>query len=372
MSQITVGPPDLKTADPRAVALAKYLRNHELLKQRPALLNGQRKDFFRFKRAARALQDPAYEKARTKNPLLPEVDTPEKLSEAIRLLPLNRLAFNVTKLETDFALQNGLKPVSGVPCCMVSPEQRNGPDEYYMWFYSPAPFKLYLQGIGILALVVALIFFPLWPYKARKAAWMLSLWALVFVGLMIVLAIIRLILFAFTIFLASPGIWLFPNLFADVGFIDSFRPFYSWRGQRTLPQKVKRKKRARKPVEAPGAAAAAVGQAAAAAAARGASPQPGQPGQPGQQLSAEQQAAMARLQANPMLQQVMARTLGQANEKVEQRLRETIARENLQDTEAINKLKLEYMQEELKKVQAELQKAGLVPPGAQLTPQLKK
>ncbi|PRT53174.1 Translocation protein SEC62 [Wickerhamiella sorbophila] len=373
MSQITVGPPDLKTADPRAVALAKYLRHHELLKQRPALLNGERKDFFRFKRAARALQDPAYEKARAKNPLLPEVDTPDKLSEAIRLLPLNRLAFNVTKLETDFALQNGLKPVSGVPCCMVSPEQRNGPDEYYMWFYSPAPLKLYLQGIGILGAVVALIFFPLWPFKARKLAWMLSLWALVFVALMIVLAIVRLILFGLTLVLAPPGIWLFPNLFADVGFLDSFRPLYSWRGQRTLPQKVKRKKRARTPVgAAPGAAAGQAAGAAGAAGASGSRDASPQPGQPGQQMSAEQQAAMARIQANPMLQQLMARTLGQANERVEQRLREKVAQEDIKDPELVNKLKIEYMQQELQNVQAELQKAGLVPPGAKLTPQLKK
>jgi translocation protein SEC62 len=28
----------------------------------------------------------------------------------------------------------------------------------------------------------------------------------------------------------KPGVWLFPNLFADVGFIDSFIPVWGWHG----------------------------------------------------------------------------------------------------------------------------------------------
>lgn len=363
MSQIAVGPPDLKSADPRALALAKYLRNHELLKQRPALLNGNRNDFFRYKRAVRALEDPAYAKARAGNPLLPEVDTPEKMREAFRLLAVNRFAFNVTKLETDFALQNGLKPVSGVPCVVIAPQQTFEDEEYFMWFYSPVPMMLYLKGAGILLAVVALIAFPLWPFRARKLAWMASLWALVFVGLMIVLAIIRLILFCITLVALRPGIWLFPNLFADVGFIDSFRPLYSWRGQRTLPKKPKKKKRASKPTD-PALAARLNPQAAAAAAAAGAGARPAPGGAnngpqgPQANLSPEQMEAMAKIRANPMLQQLMATTLRAADERAKQRVRERVEKEKLTDPGTIQRIQAEIMQEELQNVQADLRKMG--------------
>jgi translocation protein SEC62 len=49
-----------------------------------------------------------------------------------------------------------------------------------------------------------------------------------FIGFLIVLAIIRLIVFAITVFTHKPGIWLFPNLFEDVGFFESFVPVWAW------------------------------------------------------------------------------------------------------------------------------------------------
>eukprot|EP00834_Sanchytrium_tribonematis_P003419 NODE_130_length_16779_cov_1.687410.p17 type:complete len:117 gc:universal NODE_130_length_16779_cov_1.687410:819-1169(+) len=70
------------------------------------------------------------------------------------------------------------------------------------------------------------------------------------------LGVIRIIVFAITIFTHSPGLWLFPNLFADVGFFDSFRPWYSWhvtnaererrKEQRRIQKAEKLKKKAEK------------------------------------------------------------------------------------------------------------------------------
>lgn len=31
-----------------------------------------------------------------------------------------------------------------------------------------------------------------------------------------------------TVFTVPPGLWLYPNLFEDVGFFDSFRPVWGW------------------------------------------------------------------------------------------------------------------------------------------------
>jgi hypothetical protein len=48
------------------------------------------------------------------------------------------------------------------------------------------------------------------------------------IGLFFVMAIFRLILFGITMFAVPPGLWLYPNLFEDVGFFDSFRPLWGW------------------------------------------------------------------------------------------------------------------------------------------------
>ena len=40
--------------------------------------------------------------------------------------------------------------------------------------------------------------------------------------------VVRMFVFIVTIFSHPPGLWLFPNLFADVGFFDSFKPWYAW------------------------------------------------------------------------------------------------------------------------------------------------
>jgi len=56
------------------------------------------------------------------------------------------------------------------------------------------------------------------------------------------MAIVRLILFCVTVFAVPPGLWLFPNLFEDVGFFDSFKPLWGW--QETKKKKGKKSKAA--------------------------------------------------------------------------------------------------------------------------------
>lgn len=47
-------------------------------------------------------------------------------------------------------------------------------------------------------------------------------------GLFFAMSIFRLILFCVTVFVVPPGLWLYPNLFEDVGFFDSFKPLWGW------------------------------------------------------------------------------------------------------------------------------------------------
>jgi translocation protein SEC62 len=76
--------------------------------------------------------------------------------------------------------------------------------------------------------VIAIVLFPLWPLFMRQGVWYLSMGVLGLIGLFFGMAIVRLILFIITMFTVSPGLWLYPNLFEDVGFFDSFRPLWAW------------------------------------------------------------------------------------------------------------------------------------------------
>lgn len=237
MSQVAVGPPNPKECDGRALALADFLRHHKSLKQRPGILNGKRQDFFRVKRALRALESSEYQKAcNKKGSKLPKITTHAEALEAFRLLPLNRLAFRVQRMETQVALKAGLKPSKGVPVLVIQPRQEFGDDMYYVWFYEPVQIITYVYAALALVAIFAVVLFPLWPIKMRIGVWYMSMGLLGFLGVFFGIAIVRLILFSITYFVASPGLWIFPNLFEDVGFIDSFLPLYGWHGQSLLPQ----------------------------------------------------------------------------------------------------------------------------------------
>jgi translocation protein SEC62 len=76
--------------------------------------------------------------------------------------------------------------------------------------------------------VFGAILFPLWPPILRTAVWYLSIAVLGLIAAIAVIAVVRLILFIITMFAVPPGIWLFPNLFEDVGFFESFVPLWAW------------------------------------------------------------------------------------------------------------------------------------------------
>ena len=101
----------------------------------------------------------------------------------------------------------------------IIPEQMFGPEEYYAWFYEGSQWTTYAGGILMVAIMLAGVMFPLWPPIMRLGVWYLSMGMLGLIGLFFGLAIVRLIFYIITIVVASPGIWIFPQLFADVGFV---------------------------------------------------------------------------------------------------------------------------------------------------------
>jgi len=71
----------------------------------------------------------------------------------------------------------------------------------------------------MVVIMLAGVMFPLWPHVMRLGAWYLSMAMLGLIGLFFAMAIVRLIFYIITVIVASPGIWIFPQLFADVGFV---------------------------------------------------------------------------------------------------------------------------------------------------------
>ncbi|KAM0202870.1 hypothetical protein ACHAPA_000702 [Fusarium lateritium] len=249
---ITPGPPN-----PKALALAKFLRGQDL-KNRTVILNGERKDMFRVKRALRVLQSPAYEKARKKNPLLPEITDRASLENTFKLLPLSMLALRVSKVESQ-AGPNGKKPkrVKGQWTVKIEQQQEARDDMYYAWLWEGSQLKRKIYaGLALLA-IFAVVLYPLWPLVLRQGVYYLSWGLLGLLGLFFLMAIFRVILFCITYFTTSPGLWLFPNLWEDVSFMDSFRPVWAWH---ETEKKKKKKKSAVPGTSANPAFAAATGQ----------------------------------------------------------------------------------------------------------------
>ncbi|RDL33646.1 Uncharacterized protein BP5553_08014 [Venustampulla echinocandica] len=227
---ITPGPPN-----PAAIAVAKFLKSQDL-KTRTCILN--------VKRALRALKSPAYEKARKKNALLPEITDQASLENCFKLLPLSLLALRVTKIDPHEGHDHApgahkTKRVKGLWTVRIEQQQECREDLHFVWLYEGAQIKQKLYAVGALAIIFAVVLFPLWPMKMRLGVWYLSMGMLGLIGLFFAMSIFRLILFGITMFAVPPGLWLYPNLFEDVGFFDSFRPLWGWQEEKKKKKKSK-------------------------------------------------------------------------------------------------------------------------------------
>ncbi|KAL9111400.1 MAG: hypothetical protein Q9187_007926 [Circinaria calcarea] len=232
--------------DPRALALAKWLKGQDL-KPRTCILNGQRKDMFRVKRALRAIESPAYTAASTKkNSLLPAVNPSFPATEIFKLLPLSLLALRVSKSDPHEGHNHAPPPkpakrTKGLWTVRIEQQQDILPDLHYVWLYDGPQWKTKLYAGGALAAIMAVVMFPLWPIKLRIGVWYLSMGMLGLIGLFFLMAIFRLLLFLATVFTVPPGLWLYPNLFEDVGFFDSFRPVWGWQEEKKKKSKSAKK-----------------------------------------------------------------------------------------------------------------------------------
>lgn len=225
----------------QAVAIAQFLRHLGTLKNKSGVLDGKRVEYFKGKNALQALQSELYQKARHKNQHLPEVTSLQQAGEAMRLLPIHLLALRVDLLEKEKTKKAGQTKSSRK--LEINRQQEISEDHHYVWFYEYIPLTTKLAGFGLLALVFSVIMYPLWPPKMRVGVYYLSWLALGFIAFLAVTAVVRLILYVITMFTTPPGIWLFPNLFEDVGFFDSFKPLWAWHEDKAAKKAAKKAKR---------------------------------------------------------------------------------------------------------------------------------
>lgn len=197
--------------------VVNFLRNKSGIKTRVGALNGKRVDYFKGSAAVKALLSPAYAKLKD----VPKVTSKEEAEEALH----NIIPFAFF-LRVERGPSTGGKDSPKV--VEINPQQMFKSDFYYVWLYEGSQLGLKLAGLGMVAVMLAGVMFPLWPPTMRLGVWYLSIGALGLIGLFFAIAIVRLIFWLITIVVAKPGIWIFPNLFEDVGFVDSFIPLWAW------------------------------------------------------------------------------------------------------------------------------------------------
>lgn len=218
---------------PIVMNVANYLRDNSTLKMRSGLLNNQEEvDFFRYKRMQRALLSADYKQksANGKNQLIP-IPNEQEVAKIFVLLIQARLLVPVEKLHyLEIKAVKGWKPNREKPTLRPTGKATLDADAYYAWVYQkPNPYMV-LYGFLMLVGVFAVVLFPLWPRFMRTGVWYLSMASLGLLGLFFAMAIVRLIIFVVTFVALPQAFWLYPNLFADCGFFDSFKPLYAWSG----------------------------------------------------------------------------------------------------------------------------------------------
>ena len=99
-------------------------------------------------------------------------------------------------------------------------EERLGRE--YTWVFEGSQTKRTILMVLIIIGFLAMSCFPMWPNVMKVGVWYLSVTFLIF---MFILVVIRTISFAVA-WCVGYEFWILPNLFAEVGIMDSFRPSY--------------------------------------------------------------------------------------------------------------------------------------------------
>ncbi|KAN0063420.1 Translocation protein S62 [Thecaphora frezii] len=237
MEQQSAAPPHVRN-------VVNFLRSNAGLKTKVGVLNGKRVDYFKGSAAVKALLSPAYAKLK---------DVPKIENEAHAEVELHNIIPYAFYLRVDRGSSTG-SAKDAPKVVQINQQQMFKSDLYYVWLYEGSQLGLKLAGLGMVAVMLAGVMFPLWPPSMRLGVWYLSVGVLGLIALFFAIAIVRLIFWVISLVILRPGIWIFPNLFEDVGFVDSFIPLWAW----DVPPPKKEKKSGGKKAKGDKAAVAAI------------------------------------------------------------------------------------------------------------------
>ncbi|KAM0687964.1 Translocation protein S62 [Conglomerata obtusa] len=187
----------------------------------------------------------------------------KKLEKIIRSLPSQTLILNSTKRVQVFTGKDAatalakhipteqikttmeqlihnntiIKTLVKEKACTISLQRSFKIEDSFIIVKEPSNLFNLILSLAAIGLVLMLAMYQMWPKSVRGYTVYVAYLMIAFLVFMMVLGVIRLIVFCFTFWSHPPGIWLFPNLFADVGFVDSFIPVWSYHGVDTLPKK---------------------------------------------------------------------------------------------------------------------------------------
>ena len=282
------------------------LRDHPELKQREGLLKLEKADpatgdtqknleFFRMKRLIRAIQSKEFSAAIKEKPQVMrnlKNNTREECIQVIILLlqlkfitPVVKPAHQILKKEFKIKPSKTFPTILAITPDVIKRVEESedlniadykidfgnpqlSDDRYFCWNITPVnKSRLSQQGeaattsskeqgkassslwdklkiVLIISIGITLVLYPVWPYKMRIGVYYGSYGVLGLLAAFFAMAILRYILYLLTlpVYKSQGGFWIFPNLFEDCGFIDSFKPLYGFGDVQTYSYIKKMKK----------------------------------------------------------------------------------------------------------------------------------
>ncbi|KAF7680933.1 Translocation protein sec62 [Astathelohania contejeani] len=152
-------------------------------------------------------------------------------------IPLNYIAIAMEELMRANIIVKANVDSSNPNHCSINLARKYRVEDTFIWVKTPTYYINILISIGFILLAFALAMFQLWPSTLKRSGSYLFYPVMAFVVFIMILAVLRLIIFGITFFTHYPGIWLFPNLFADAGFVESFIPLWEYHGVDSKPKK---------------------------------------------------------------------------------------------------------------------------------------
>ncbi|KAM0680500.1 Translocation protein S62 [Glugoides intestinalis] len=109
--------------------------------------------------------------------------------------------------------------------------------DYYMWVEDSYDYGTLLLSLLCVVAILGLVMYRIWPPWMKIIGKYAQYFILFLIAALLFISIVRLIIYLISYLIYPSGFWLFPNLFAECGIIESFIPFSAWDNEELLQKK---------------------------------------------------------------------------------------------------------------------------------------